>query len=247
MSTLSTVENSPRALYNQCQNHLLAALPVDVLAKLDTHLELVQMSPGEILSATCGVTDHAYFPITSIVSLLYLTEKGESGEVALIGNEGFVGLPIILDGDSMPYQPVVQSAGYAYRIRASLLKQELADSEPMMKLLLRYTQALFTQIGIMAISNRHYSVEQRLCLWLLMILDRISTNELIGTHEMIANMLGVRREGISEAASRLQRAGIIRYHRGRITVLDRYRLEEKVTEDYQSVKTEYARLIPSAI
>jgi CRP-like cAMP-binding protein len=244
---MSTLENAPLALFDQCQNHLLAALPVDVLAKLDNHLELVQISPGEILSGPCGVTNHAYFPITSIVSLLYLTEEGESGEVALIGNEGFVGLAIILGGDSMPYQPVVQSTGYAYRISGSLLMQELADSELMKKLLLRYTQALFTQIGMLAVSNRFYSVEQQLCLWLLMILDRVPSNELIGTHEMIANMLGVRREGISEAAGRLQRAGIIRYHRGRITVLDRSRLEEKVTEDYRFVKTEYARLIPCAI
>jgi len=244
---MSTIQHASFVPHDPRQNYLLAALPADMLTRLHTHLELVQVFPGEILCWSGCKANHIYFPTTSVVSLLYVTEEGESTEVALIGKEGFDGLTFILGGDSMPYQSVAQSAGHAYRLSGSLLMQELANSEPMRNLLLRYTQALFMQIGMLAVSNRFYSVEQQLCLWLLMILDRIPSNELIGTHEMIANMLGVRREGISEAASRLQRAGIIRYHRGRITVLDRSRLEAKVTEDYQFVKEEYARLIPDVI
>ncbi|CAE6512133.1 putative transcriptional regulator, Crp/Fnr family [Nitrosomonas nitrosa] len=226
------------------QNHLLAALPTDELERLYPHLELVSMPLGKILCGSGCKLNHVYFPTTSIVSLLSITKCGGSAEIALVGSEGIVGVALFMGGDSMPQQSVVQSAGYAYRLKGQLLIQEFNQVEPLAQLLLRYTQALLTQIGQTAVCNRYHSVEQQLCRWLLLTLDRLSSNELTMTHELIANMLGVRREGVTEAASKLQRAGLIQYHRGHITVLDRPRLETRVCECYKVVKKEYDRLLP---
>jgi CRP-like cAMP-binding protein len=184
-----------------------------------------------------------YFPTTSIVSLLYVLENGASAEIAIVGNEGILGISLFMGGETTPSRAVVQSAGHGYRLKANLLKQEFGRAGPVMNLLLRYTQALITQMTQTAVCNRHHSVEQQLCRWLLLSLDRLSTFELTMTQELIANMLGVRREGVTEAAGNLQRAGIIRYSRGRITVLDRARLEQDVCECYAVVKREFERLL----
>ncbi|MFO7579544.1 MAG: Crp/Fnr family transcriptional regulator [Nitrosomonas halophila] len=191
--------------------------------------------------------NHVYFPADAIVSLLYVTMNGGSTEIALVGNDGIVGVSLFMGGNSMPQQSVVQSAGHAYRLDGRLLMQEFEHVAAVTHLLLRYTQALLTQIGQTAVCNRYHSVEQQLCRWLLLSLDRLPSNELKMTHELIANMLGVRREGVTEAAGKLQRAGLIDYHRGRIAVLDRSRLEAKVCECYKVVKKEYDRLLPDRI
>jgi CRP-like cAMP-binding protein len=224
-------------------NHLLAALPKAEFERLSPHLELVAMPLGEALYEAGGRLRHLYFPTTSIVSLLYVMENGASAEIAVVGNEGILGIALFMGGETTPSRAVVQSAGHGYRLRARLLKQEFDRGGPVMRLLLRYTQALITQMGQTAVCNRHHSVEQQLCRWLLLSLDRLSTNELIMTQELIANMLGVRREGVTEAAGRLRRAGVIRYNRGRITVLDRRRLEQEVCECYAVVKKEFDRLL----
>jgi CRP-like cAMP-binding protein len=229
------------------QNHLLAALPADELERLYPHLELVPMPLGEILCGPDRKLSHAYFPTTAIVSLLYVTKNGGSAEIALVGNDGIVGIALFMGGDSMPQQSVVQSAGYGYRLNEQLLMKEFNRVAPVAHLFLRYTQALLTQIGQTAVCNRHHSLEQQLCRWLLLSLDRLPSNELIMTQELIANMLGVRREGVTEAAIKLQRAGLIHYQRGHITVLDRPRLETKVCECYKVVKKEYDRLLPDRI
>lgn len=201
------------------------------------------MPLGEVLYESGEHLRHVYFPTTSIVSLLYVLENGASAEIAIVGNEGILGISLFMGGETTPSRAVVQSAGYGYRLKASFLKQEFGRAGPVMNLLLRYTQALITQMTQTAVCNRHHSVEQQLCRWLLLSLDRLSTFELTMTQELIANMLGVRREGVTEAAGNLQRAGIIRYSRGRITVLDRARLEEDVCECYAVVKKEFERLL----
>ena len=225
------------------QNHLLAALPADEFERLSGHLELVPMPLGEALYESGGRLQHVYFPTTSIVSLLYVMEDGASAEIAVVGNEGILGISLFMGGETTPSRAVVQSAGYGYRLKAQLLKQEFNRGGPVMHLLLRYTQALITQMAQTAVCNRHHSVEQQLCRWLLLSLDRLSSDELSMTQELIANMLGVRREGVTEAAGKLQRAGLISYSRGRITVLNRKGLENEVCECYAVVKKEFDRLL----
>jgi CRP-like cAMP-binding protein len=226
------------------QNYLLDALPVGDYARLAQHLEVVAMPLGEVLYEPGARLRHVYFPTTSIVSLLYVMEDGASAEIAVVGNEGMLGISLFMGGETTPSHAVVQSAGFGVRLKAHLLKEEFARFGPMMHLLLRYTQALITQMAQTAVCNRHHSVDQQLCRWLLLSLDRLSTNELSMTQELIANMLGVRREGVTEAAGKLQDAGLIRYHRGRIKVLDRPGLEARSCECYQVVKTEFDRLLP---
>jgi CRP-like cAMP-binding protein len=225
------------------QNQLLAALSDDEFGRVGPHLELVPMPLGEALYESGGKLHHVYFPTTSIVSLLYVMEDGASAEIAVVGNEGILGIALFMGGETTPSRAVVQSAGFAYRLRAQLLKQEFNRAGHVMHLLLRYTQALITQMAQTAVCNRHHSVDQQLCRWLLLSLDRLSTDELTMTQELIANMLGVRREGVTEAAGKLQRAGLIEYSRGRITVLDRPGLEQKTCECYAVVKKEFDRLM----
>jgi CRP-like cAMP-binding protein len=232
-------------LHDPRQNHLLDALLVAEYDRLFPHLELVQMPLGKALYESGGRLQHVYFPTTSIVSLLYVMEDGASAEIAVVGNEGILGISLFMGGETTPSRAVVQSAGYGYRLKAQLLKNEFNRAGPVLRLLLRYTQALITQMAQTAVCNRHHSVEQQLCRWLLLSLDRLSADELTMTQELIANMLGVRREGVTEAAGKLQRAGLIHYSRGHIKVLDRPRLEARVCECYQVVKTEFDRLLPS--
>jgi len=229
--------------HNPTQNHLLAALPAAEFDRLSPHLELVAMPLGEALYESGGHLHHVYFPTTSIVSLLYVLADGASAEIAVVGNEGILGISLFMGGETTPSRAVIQSAGYGYRLKAQLLKQEFNRAGPVLHLLLRYTQALITQMAQTAVCNRHHSVEQQLCRWLLLSLDRLSSDSLTMTQELIANMLGVRREGVTEAAGNLQRAGLIRYSRGRIEVLDRPGLEKAVCECYAVVKTEFDRLL----
>jgi CRP-like cAMP-binding protein len=229
---------------NPHQNHLLDALPAGDYRRIAAELELVPMPLGEVLYEPGGQLRYVYFPTTSIVSLLYVMEDGASAEIAIVGNEGMLGISLFMGGESTPSRAVVQSAGYGFRLRAKLLKNEFGRFGPTMHLLLRYTQALITQMAQTAVCNRHHSVDQQLCRWLLLSLDRLSSNELSMTQELIANMLGVRREGVTEAAGKLQDAGLIRYRRGNITVLDRAGLEARSCECYQVVKTEFDRLLP---
>ena len=226
------------------QNHLLDALPAGDYDRLQSHLELVPMALGDVLYESGAKLRHVYFPTTSIVSLLYVMEDGASAEIAIVGNEGMLGISLFMGGDTTPSRAVVQSAGYGFRLRADLLKNEFERFGPTMHLLLRYTQALITQMAQTAVCNRHHSVDQQLCRWLLLSLDRLQTNDLTMTQELIANMLGVRREGVTEAAGRLQDAGLIHYRRGQISVVDRPGLEARVCECYQVVKTEFDRLLP---
>ena len=226
------------------QNHLLDALPASDYTRLEPHLELVSMGLGEVLYEPGARLRHVYFPTTSIVSLLYVMEDGASAEIAVVGNEGVLGISLFMGGETTPSHAVVQSAGHGVRLKAQLLKDEFARFGPMMHLLLRYTQALITQMAQTAVCNRHHSVDQQLCRWFLLSLDRLQTNELSMTQELIANMLGVRREGVTEAAGSLQDAGLIRYQRGQISVLDRPGLEARACECYQVVKTEFDRLLP---
>ena len=225
------------------QNHLLAALPTAEFERLAAHLELVPMPLGEILYEPGGQLQHAYFPTTCIVSLHYVMESGASAEAAGVGNEGVVGISLFMGGDTTPSSAVVQTAGHAYRLESRLLKQEFNRAGLMQRLLLRYTQALITQLAQTAACNRHHSVEQQMCRWLLLTLDRLPSRELIMTQELVAGMLGVRREGITEAAGKLQHAGFIRYRRGHITVLDRSGLEIRACECYAVVKKELNRLL----
>ena len=225
------------------QNRLLAALPETEFKRLLPELELVSMPLGQVLYESGGRLRHLYFPTTSIVSLLYVMQDGASAEIAVVGNEGILGVSLFMGGETTPSRAIVQSAGHGYRLKANLLKEEFRRAGPVMDLLLRYTQALITQMAQTAVCNRHHSIEQQLCRWLLLSLDRLSTLELKMTQELIANMLGVRREGVTEAAGNLQRAGIIRYSRGRITVLSRERLEHAVCECYGVVKQEFDRLL----
>ena len=225
------------------QNQLLAALPTAEFEPLAAHLELVHLPLGEMLYEPGGQLRHAYFPTTAIVSLHYVMESGASSESAGVGNEGVVGISLFMGGNTTPSAAVVQTAGHAYRLEGRKLLQEFNRAGLLQRLLLRYTQALMTEISQTAACNRHHSVEQQLCRWLLLTLDRLPTNELIMTQELIANMLGVRREGITEAAGNLQRAGVISYRRGHIAVLDRPGLEARVCECYAVVKTELNRLM----
>jgi CRP-like cAMP-binding protein len=229
------------------QNHLLDALPTGDYERLASHLELIPLRLGDVLYESGAHLRYVYFPTTSIVSLLYVMEDGASAEIAIVGNEGILGISLFMGGDTTPSRAVVQSAGYGYRLRADLLKNEFERFGATMHLLLRYTQALITQMAQTAVCNRHHSVDQQLCRWLLLSLDRLQTNELSMTQELIANMLGVRREGVTEAAGKLQDAGLIRYSRGKITVVDRPRLEARSCECYQVVKTEFDRLLPYVV
>ena len=225
------------------QNYLLAALPAAEFERLAAQLELVPLPLGEMLYEPGGQLEHAYFPTTAIVSLHYVMETGASAESAGVGNEGVVGISLFLGGDTTPSSAVVQTAGHAYRLESSLLKQEFNRAGLLQRLLLRYTQALMTQMSQTAACNRHHSVEQQLCRWLLLTLDRVSSRELIMTQELVASMLGVRREGITEAAGKLQQAGFIRYRRGHIAVLDRSGLETRACECYAVVRKELSRLL----
>ncbi|MBL8348325.1 MAG: Crp/Fnr family transcriptional regulator, partial [Rubrivivax sp.] len=210
------------------------------------HLELVKLPLGEVVYESGGRMSHVYFPTTSIVSLLYVMEDGASAEIAVVGNDGLVGISLFMGGDTTPSRGVVQSAGHSLRLSADRLKAEFSRYGATMHLLLRYTQALITQMTQTAVCNRHHSVDQQLCRWLLLSLDRLSgSNELVMTQELIGNMLGVRREGVTEAALKLQKAGLIRYARGHITVLDRPGLEQRTCECYAVVKKEYDRLLPA--
>jgi len=229
------------------QNHLLAALPVSARERLFPHLESIQMPLGKVLYESGTTLNNVYFPTTSIVSLLYVMQDGASAEIAVVGKEGILGVSLFMGGESTPSRAIVQSAGHGYRLRAQLLKEEFKRAGPTMHLLLRYTQALITQMSQTAVCNRHHSIHQQLCRWLLMSLDRLPSNELAMTQELIANMLGVRREGVTEAAGVLQDAGLILYKRGHITVLDRPGLEAAACECYQVVKTEFDRLLPDTI
>jgi CRP-like cAMP-binding protein len=228
-------------------NDLLAALPPIVWERWLPKLEHVDMALGKVLYESGGTMSHVYFPTTAIVSLLYVMEDGASAEIAVVGNEGIVGVSLFMGGGSTPSRAVVQSAGQGFRLRAEMLKDEFGKAGPVMHLLLRYTQALITQMAQTAVCNRHHSLDQQLCRWLLLSLDRLHGDELVMTQELIANMLGVRRVGVTDAALKLQRAGLIRYVRGHITVLDREGLEKRTCECYAVVKTEYDRLLPAIL
>jgi CRP-like cAMP-binding protein len=229
---------------NPHKNHLLDALPTDVYERLLPHLQLVELKLGQVLYESGGELNYAFFPTTCIVSLLYVMENGASAEIAVVGNEGIIGIALFMGGGSMPNRAVVQSAGYAFRLRKGIVEQEFDRYGALLHLLLRYTQALITQMSQTAVCNRHHSLDQQLCRWLLLSLDRLPGNRLKMTQELIANMLGVRREGVTEAAGKLSQAGLIEYTRGMITVLDRPGLEARVCECYQVVKAETDRLLP---
>ena len=229
--------------HSPLQNCLLAALPTDVFQRLAPDLELVPLKLGQALYESGSRLSHVYFPTTSIVSLLYVLADGASAEIAVVGNEGILGISLFMGGETTPSRAVVQGAGFAYRMRSRLLKEEFDRGGPMLRLLLRYTQALITLMTQTAVCNRHHTLEQQLCRWLLLSLDRLPTMSIRMTQELIANMLGVRREGVTEAAGKLQRAGLISYTRGRIEVLDRARVEETVCECYSVVKVEFDRLL----
>ncbi len=239
-----SIAPAPSGKHNPRQNHLLAALSAEDFERLLPDLELVALPLGWAVYEAGGPQGYIYFPITSIVSLLYVMEDGASAEIAVSGNDGLVGIALFMGGESTPSRAVVQSAGYGYRLKASVMKKEFALGGQLQHLALRYTQALITQMSQTAVCNRHHSVEQQLCRWLLLSLDRLPSNELTMTQELIANMLGVRREGVTEAARKLQEAGLINYSRGHITVLDRPKLEARVCECYAVVKKEMDRLLP---
>ena len=224
------------------QNRILRALPQPERERLYSHLELVPMPLGMVVYESGARLRHIYFPTNSIVSLLYVLKNGASAEIAVVGNDGAVGVSLFMGGESTPSRAVVQSAGSAYRLSRARLKDEFARHGQLLHILLRYTQSLITQMAQTAVCNRHHALDQQLCRWLLLSLDRLDSHELKMTQELIANMLGVRREGVTEAAGRLQKAGVIRYSRGKITVLDRPRLEKLSCECYAAVKKESDRL-----
>ena len=234
-------------LHSPSQNHLLAALPAAEFERLAPHLELVPMLLGETLYEPGGQFRHVYFPTTAIVSMLYTLESGMSAEIAGVGNEGILGISLFLGGDTTPSSAVVQTAGHGYRLPGRLLKEEFGRGGLTQRLLLRYTQALLTQMCQTAACNRHHSIEQQICRWLLLTLDRLPSNELVMTQELVANALGVRRESVTEVAGNLQRAGFIRYRRGHISVLDRSGLEDGACECYAVVKKEFARLLSDVL
>ena len=240
MNQFLSARQSPR------QNHLLNALPDEDFERLQPNLELVPLPLGWAVYEAGDTQGFVFFPTNSIVSLLYVMENGSSAEISIVGNEGVVGIPLFMGGESTTSRAVVQSAGHAYRLKASLLKKEFESGGALQHLMLRYTQALITQMAQTAVCNRHHSIEQQLCRWLLLSMDRLPANELTMTQELIANMLGVRREGVTEAAGKLQASGLIHYSRGKITVLNRPKLETQVCECYAVVKREYDRLLPAA-
>lgn len=232
---------------NPLANDLLASLPEAEWLRWQPQLERVELKLGQVLYESGTTMHHVYFPTNAIVSLLYVMENGASAEIAVVGHEGVVGISIFMGGGSTPSRAVVQSAGWGFRMRASVIKEEFARSMPVLHLLLRYTQALITQMAQTAVCNRHHSLDQQLCRWLLLSMDRLKGTELIMTQELIANMLGVRREGVTEAALRLQKSGLISYARGHIQILDRPGLEQRTCECYAVVKQEYDRLLPVRI
>ncbi len=236
--------SSPDKLPGPKQNHLLASLSSQDFERLAPSLEAVHLTLGTTLHKPGAHMNCVYFPTTAIVSLLYVLESGASAEIAVVGNEGIVGIALFMGGETTPNQAVVQSEGGAYRLPGQQLKLEFERAGALQHLLLRYTLALLSQMAQTAVCNRHHSIDQQLCRWLLLSLDRLPSNELSMTQELIANMLGVRREGVTEAAGRLQSAGLIHYNRGRITVLDRPGLEARVCECYEVVRKEFRRLLP---
>lgn len=229
---------------NSQKNLLIDALSAETQYRLRPHLEIVPLEKGTVLAESGDVMKHVYFPIDSIVSLLYDTREGNSTEISLVGNEGFIGIALFMGGDSTPSRSVVQSAGHAYRLSSRKFKGELSRHGELQELMLRYIQSLFTQMAQTAVCNRHHSINQQLCRFLLLMLDRLSSNHLLMTQEIIANMLGVRREGVTDAAGKLQKSGVIEYTRGHITVLDRAELENLSCECYTIVKQETDRLLP---
>jgi CRP-like cAMP-binding protein len=229
------------------QNRLLAALPPVEFQRWLPNLESVDLTLAQVLSESGTTMSHVYFPTTAIVSLLYVMENGASAEIAVVGKEGIVGVSLFMGGESTLSRAVVQSAGEGFRLRARFMKEEVDRAGPVLHLMLRYTQALITQMAQTAVCNRHHSLDQQLCRWLLLSLDRLQGSDLVMTQELIANMLGVRREGVTEGALKLQKAGLIRYGRGRISVLDRAGLETRTCECYAVVKKEYDRLLPDTI
>jgi CRP-like cAMP-binding protein len=230
--------------YRPHENHLLSGLPEAEWARLSPHLMAIDMPLGQVVYESGDLLQFVYFPTTSIVSLLYVMEDGVSAEIAVVGNEGLIGIALFMGGETTPNRAVVQSAGMAYRLDASVLKEEFHRAGPVQRLLLRYTQALITQMAQTAVCNRHHSIDQQLCRWLLLSIERLPSNELQMTQELIANMLGVRRSGVTEAALKLQDAGLIRYSHGHIEVLDRPGLEQRACECYGIVKREFDRLLP---
>jgi CRP-like cAMP-binding protein len=248
---VSCRRKSPRSpgiarAHDPLSNWLLAALPPIELQRWLPHLELIAMPAGLVLHEARTQETHVYFPTTAIVSKLYEMKDGDTAEIAVIGNEGLVGIAVLTGGSSTPNRAVVQSAGKGFRLNATTIKQEFDRAGPVTNVLLRYIQALMTQMAQTAVCNRHHSVDQQLCRWLLMGLDRLPGSELAITQALIASLLGVRREGVTEGAVRLQKAGVIRYSRGRISVLNRESLENRVCECYAVVKNEYDRLLPAA-
>jgi CRP-like cAMP-binding protein len=244
LTTESSRAFSFRHVFDIKNNLLLAAFPEVELNRCLPDLEHVELPLGRVLYESGKVLSHVYFPTTAIVSLLYVMKDGASAEIAVVGNEGVVGISLFMGGGSTPSRAVVQSGGHGYRLSSDLIKREFDRSMPVMHLMLRYTQALITQMAQTAVCNRHHSLDQQLCRWLLLSLDRLSGSDLVMTQELIANMLGVRREGVTEAALKLQVAGLIRYARGHISVLDRAGLELRTCECYAVVKAEYDRLLP---
>ncbi|GAB2923652.1 Crp/Fnr family transcriptional regulator [Paraburkholderia jirisanensis] len=226
------------------KNHLLSVLQEAEWARVSPHLVRVDMPLGQVVYESGDRLNHVYFPVTAIVSLLYVMEDGASAEIAIVGNEGLIGIALFMGGETTPSRAIVQSAGEAYRLDARILKEEFHRAGPVQRLLLRYTQALITQMAQTAVCNRHHSIDQQLCRWLLLSIDRLPSNELKMTQELIANMLGVRRSGVTEAALKLQDAGLIRYSHGHIEVLDRPGLEVRVCECYSVVRREFERLLP---
>jgi CRP-like cAMP-binding protein len=233
--------------FSRTQNHLLDMLPEDVQHRVFPQLELVTLPLGHVLYESGSALQHVYFPADSIVSLLYVMKDGASAEIAVVGNEGVVGVALFMGGETTPNRAVVQSGGAAYRLKSQILKTEFGESGALQHLFLRYTQSLLTQMAQTAVCNRHHTVEQQLCRWLLMSLDRLPSNKLTMTQELISNMLGVRREGVTESAGRLQSLGVIQYSRGIITVLDRPKLENICCECYRVVKSETDRLLPNIV
>ncbi len=225
-------------------NQILKTLGNETINKFFPDLELVKLDLGNVLYESGEKLSHVYFPTSAIISLLYVMENGSSAEIAVVGNEGMLGVSMFMGGDTTPSRAVVQSSGYGYRVKVNQLKDGFEHNPDTMHVLLKYTQALMTQITQTAVCNRHHSIDQQLCRWLLLSLDRLETNQLKMTQELIANMLGVRREGVTEAAGKLQKSGLIKYSRGLIEVLDRQGIEEKCCECYQVVKDEYERLLP---
>jgi CRP-like cAMP-binding protein len=247
------MKNTVDTPYSAGQNHLLAALSPEVQGRLFPHLELIPLPLGDVLYESGDTMRHVYFPADCIVSLLYVMQDGGSAEISVVGNEGLIGVALFMGGESTPSRAVVQSAGYAFRLSGQRIKEEFNRHGELLLLMLRYTQALITQMAQTAVCNRHHSIEQQLCRWLLLSLDRLPDNRLTMTQELIANMLGVRREGVNEAAGKLQKLGVIEYSRGQITVLDRPQLEMLCCECYAVVKKEtdrllaYSKIIPDSV